>query len=182
VIDKPLEIVGEGNREDVVVEATGKDAVLFQASMGRVANLTLRQAGGGLWDAVDIAQGRLDLEDCDISSQGRVGVAIHDGAEARVRRNRIHNGKSGVLVYENGAGLVEDNDILSNAYSGIEVREGGDPVVRGNRIRGNRDGIWVHTGGRGTFENNVLGENKDGAWDIAKDCEANVKRSGNVES
>jgi F-box protein 11 len=229
VIKKVLDIVGEGNREDVVVEATGKDVVLFQAPMGRMANLTLRQAGGGELFAVDIAQGRLDLEDCDITSQSLAAIAIHGGAEPRVRRNRIHDGKAsgvfvnengagliedneifgnaqsgvvvseggnptvrrnrihdgkqvGIHVYENGAGVIEDNDILSNTYSGVAVREGGNPVVRGNRIRGNREGIRVHKGGRGTFENNVLEENKDGAWDIAEDCVADVKRSGNLES
>lgn len=183
VVDKPLEIVGDGNPEDVIVEAKGCNVVQFQGSMGRVANLTLRQAGEGNWFGVDISQGRLDLEDCDITSRSLAAVAIHGGAEARVRRNRIHDGaQGGVFVYENGAGLTEDNEILSNGYSGIEVREGGDPTVRGNRIRGNREGIRVHAGGRGTFENNVLGENKRGASDIAPDCEANVKRSGNLES
>jgi hypothetical protein len=34
-------------------------------------------------------------------------------------------------------------------------------------------GIRVFEAGRG--------QNKNGAWDIAKDCEANVKRSYNVE-
>ena len=31
------------------------------------------------------------------------------------------------------------------------------------------------------MKNNVFADNKRGPWDIAKDCEANVKRSGNVE-
>lgn len=151
--------------------------------MGRVANLTLRQAGEGNWDAVDIAQGRVDLEDCDISGQGRVGVAIHGGAEPRVRRNRIHDGKEGgVFVTDNGAGLIEDNEIFGNAMAAVQVKTGGNPTVRRNRIRGNREGIRVHKDGRGTFENNVLEENKRGPWNIAPDCEANVKRSGNLES
>ena len=46
VVDKPLEIIGEGGPGDVVVQATGKNALLFQTTMGRVANLTLRQMGG----------------------------------------------------------------------------------------------------------------------------------------
>jgi hypothetical protein len=98
VIDKPLEIVGEGNREDIVVEATGSDVILFKTTMARVANLTLRQAGGGEWYAVDIAQGRLDLEDCDITSRSLAAVAVHGGggrasytAKSDIRLREVRN-------------------------------------------------------------------------------------------
>jgi len=46
VIDKPLEIIGNGDPGEVVVEARDKDALLFKTTMGRVTNLTLRQMGG----------------------------------------------------------------------------------------------------------------------------------------
>jgi parallel beta-helix repeat protein len=275
VIDKPLEIIGEGEPGEVVVQASGKDVILFQATMGRVTNLTLRQAGGGKWYAVDIAQGRLELEDCDITSQSLSCIAIHNGADPRLRRNRIHDGKmGGVYVYENGLGTLEDNDIFGNAYSGVDIQSGGNPTLRRNRIhdgkssgvlvyenglgmledndifgntlsgvsiktcgdprlRRNRihDGkssgvlvyenglgmledndifgnantgvvvreggnstlrnnrinknaytaLWIYKGGGGTFEGNDLRDNTRGAWDIAADCEANVKRSNNQE-
>src|SRR5262249_51890207 len=89
VIDKPVEIVGDGELSEVVIEANGSNAVSFQANIARVANLTLRQTGGGATYCVDIAQGRLDLEGCDITSQGLTCVGIHDGADPRLRRNRI---------------------------------------------------------------------------------------------
>ena len=76
VIDKTLEIIGEGKRDDVVIEAKGKNVLMFQTTMGRVANLTMRQMGGGKWYAVDITQGRLDLEDCDITSKSLACVAV----------------------------------------------------------------------------------------------------------
>src|SRR5215467_12493071 len=70
VVDKPLEILGDGAATDIEIRARGADAVLFKASIGRVANLRMHQAGGtGKWFGVVITQGRLDLEGCDISSQ-----------------------------------------------------------------------------------------------------------------
>lgn len=228
-IDKPLEIIGDGEPGEVVVQASGKHALLFQTTMGRVTNLTLRQAGGEDWYAVDIAQGRLELEDCDITSQSLACVAIHDGADPRLRRNRIHDGKvSGVFVYENGLGTLEDNDIFGNIHAGVQVSEGGNPTLRRNRIHDNKESgvfvhnsglgtvedndilnngeagvevrergnptvrnnrinknsyqaIWVFKGGGGTFEGNDLRDNANGAWLIAEDCEANVKRSNNQE-
>jgi len=61
-IDKAVEIIGDGEPGEVVIEATGKNVLLFRANMGRIVNPTLRQMGGGKWYAVDIGQGRLDLE------------------------------------------------------------------------------------------------------------------------
>ena len=79
VVDKPLEILGDGPVADIEIRARGASVLAFQASIGRVANLTLRQAGGeGNWFGVDITQGRLDLEGCDISSQSLACVAIRD--------------------------------------------------------------------------------------------------------
>ena len=159
LIDKPLEIVGEGNRDDIVVEASEKEVVLFTASMGRVANLTLRQSGKAF--AVAITQGRLDLEDCDITSQGWAVVAIRGGADPRIRRNRIHDGThGGLFLYENAAGLIEDNEVFGNTFAGIEIATGANPTVRRNRIHdGKADGIHVYDSGLGLIEENDIQSN-----------------------
>jgi parallel beta-helix repeat protein len=158
VIDKPLEIVGDGELGDVVVQATGKNVILFKTTMGRVTNLTLQQMGDGQWYAVDIAQGRLELEGCDITSQSLACVAIHNGADPRLRRNRIHDGKqSGVVVHENGQGTLEDNDIFGNASGGVVIKTGGNPTLRRNRIHDSKQGgVFVYENGQGTLEDNDI--------------------------
>ncbi|WP_417909509.1 right-handed parallel beta-helix repeat-containing protein [Candidatus Electronema sp. PJ] len=182
VIDKPVEIIGTGERNDIVIEASGKATVLFKANMGRLANLTLRQAVGGKYFAVDISQGRLDLEDCDISSQGWACVLIHSGADPRLRRNRIYDGKScGIGVYENGQGTLEDNEIFTNGFAGVMIETGGKPTLRQNRIFQNVVGIWGRESGNGIFEDNDLRDNAKGAWFIEPGCEARVQRRGNLE-
>ena len=88
---------------------------------------------------MDISQGRLDLEGCDISSQSLACVAIRDGADPRLRRNKIHDGKqAGVFVYDGGLGTLEDNDITGNALSGVEIKTGGNPTLRRNQIHDNK--------------------------------------------
>ncbi len=163
VIDKPLEILGDGPAADIEIRAHDASVLTFMASIGRVANLTLRQAGDGgdwVWFAIEITQGRLDLEGCDISSQSGSCVAIRDGADPRVRRNRIHDGKSaGVLVYDNGLGTLEDNDITGHDYSAVEIRTGGNPTLRRNQIHdGKTGGVLIHDSGRGTLEDNDINE------------------------
>ena len=100
VIDKPLEIEGEGDLGEVVIQTTGEHTVLFKASIGQVRNLTLRQNGGKIWNCVEITQGQLLLEECDISSQSSACICIHHylganshlSANPTMRNNRIHDG------------------------------------------------------------------------------------------
>jgi F-box protein 11 len=162
VIDKPgIEIIGDGDLDDVVVEAAGINTLLFKTTMGRVTNLTLRQMGGGNWYGVDIAQGRLELEDCDITSQSSACVAIHGGADPRLRRNRIHDGKHiSVFVYDNGQGVLEDNDIFSN-IGGVVITSGGNPTLRRNRIRDSKQGVLVGCDGLGCDGRGVVLEDND---------------------
>ena len=76
VIDKPLEILGDGPAADIQVHARDAHVVVFRANISRIANLTLRQTGGeGTWYGVDIGQGRLELEGCDITSHSGPCVA-----------------------------------------------------------------------------------------------------------
>ena len=162
VISKPLEIIGDGNRAEIVVQASKKPVLLFQTSGGRVQNLTLRQSGGksfwgDIFHAVDVKQGRLELEDCDISSASWACVAIHNGADPRLRRNRIHDGNyDGVVVYENGQGLLEDNDIFANSNSGMQISSGGNPTLRRNRIHANQVGVFIFKKGQGLLEDNDI--------------------------
>jgi parallel beta-helix repeat protein len=162
VIDKPLEIVGDGPAADIQLHAHDAHVVVFRASIGRIANLTLRQAGGeGQWYGVDIAQGRLDLEGCDITSQSSACVAIHDGADPRLRRNTIHDGnQNGVYVHDRGLGTLEDNDITGNASAGVEITTGGNPTLRRNTIHhGKKEGVHVHDHGLGILEGNDIAAN-----------------------
>ncbi len=49
-----MEVIGDGEVDEIVVEAENANALLFRATMGRVANLSLRQMEGGQWHAVVI--------------------------------------------------------------------------------------------------------------------------------
>jgi hypothetical protein len=57
VIDKPLEILGDGPAADIQSHVRDAHAVVFRANISRIANLTIQQAGGqGICHAVDIGQ------------------------------------------------------------------------------------------------------------------------------
>ena len=157
IVNKPLEIIGDGPVEDIVIRARDANVLTFQASIGRVANLTLRQVGEEV-TGVSIQQGRLDMEGCDISSQAASCVYILDGADPRLRRNKIHHGKErGVIVYDDGLGTLEDNEIFGNGLHGVAIGAGGNPVLRRNQIHDNKqNGVLAQEGGLGTLEDNEI--------------------------
>jgi F-box protein 11 len=180
VVGKPLEILGDGPLADIVIRARDADALLFQASIGRVANLTLRQAGGKeSWFGVDITQGRLDLEGCDISSQALACVAIRNRADPRLRRNHIHDGKQGgVYVYNNGLGTLEDNDITANTLAGVAIKTGGNPTLRRNHIHdGKGSGVYIYEDGLGTLEDNDITANTLAGVEISEGGNPTLRRN-----
>jgi F-box protein 11 len=179
-IDRPLEIIGDGDLGEVVVQATGKNALLFATTMGRVINLTLRQMGGGDWYCVDIAQGRLELEDCDITSQSLSCVAIHGHADPRLRHNRIHDGKQGgVFIYDNAQGILEENEIFANGRAGVAITEGGNPILRHNRIyQGREGGVFIYGSGQGILEENEIFGNAHAGVAIAEGGDPTLRRNG----
>lgn len=107
--------------------------------------------------------------------KGWACVLIHSGADPRLRRNSIYDGKScGIGVYENGQGTLEDNEIFTNGFAGVMIETGGKPTLRRNRIFQNVVGIWGRESGSGIFEDNDLRDNANGAWFIEPGCEARV--------
>jgi parallel beta-helix repeat protein len=183
VIDKPLEIVGEGKLGDVIIRATGKSAILFKTARGKISNILIRQNDGGIYYGVDITQGCLELEGCDISSDSRACVAVHGNAYPKIIRNKIHDGKlNGILVDDNGQGVIEDNDIYANDFNGVYIIDNGNPLIRHNKINKNKYfGLLIVDTGAGTIEDNDLRNNASGALGITKGSKALVKRARNLE-
>jgi len=88
VIDRDVEIVGEGDRARIVVEATDAHAVTVTAHRAVVRNLTVWAVGaevnsGAVW----VAQGRTVIEGCDQTSAIGQVVSITGKDSAPVIRN-----------------------------------------------------------------------------------------------
>ena len=179
IIDKPLEILGDGLREKIIVESNTANTLLTTTDFGRVANLTLRQTGTAGWRCVNITQGRLQMEDCEITSQDLICLSVQGGADPRVRRCIIHDGKRcGVYLSDNAKGTFEDNDIYGHSQSGVEIWTGGDPVFRRNRIHNcDSSGVLVHSGGKGVLEDNEVFANKFSGIVITKSGDPVIRRN-----
>lgn len=180
-IEKSLTLVGDGPRQDIVIEADSGRVVSLSAPFGRLVNVTIRRLKAGNLPnfAVAIPAGRFELEGCDITSESLACVGVFGEADPTIRRNRIHDGSTGgVFVYDKARGTVEDNDIFANKAAGIEIRDDADPTVRGNQIHdGAACGVLVHMGGRGTLEANQIFANRYSGIEIAKNAAPIVRRN-----
>ena len=147
VIEMPLEIIGLGNRGDVIIESADMNVLRFDATMGRIVNVSLRQIGKNRGSCVKIVQGRLEIDDCDIRSDGPA-ITIEGGADPLLRRNRIHSLASAGVLISNSRGTLEDNDIVECGSAGVAFFKGANPILRRNRIRnGHKMGVHVWEGG-----------------------------------
>ncbi|HEY66040.1 MAG TPA: hypothetical protein G4O02_15870 [Caldilineae bacterium] len=113
VIDRAVEIFGDGPAAEIVVESVNAPCVQIQTDQALIRGLTLRsrvELRGSKYYAVEITQGRPELEDCDIASDSLACVAVHGAAaEPIIRRCRIHDGQGfGVSAYEHAGAILED--------------------------------------------------------------------------
>ncbi len=160
VIDKNVEIVGDGAPEEIKIIAANSSCIQMQSEKAIVRGLTLRGSGaryGSAFFAVDIPRGELTLEDCDINSDSLSCVAVHGSyANPLIKSCRIHDGAdSGVYFFDNARGQIEDCDIYRNTNVGVAITNGANPSIKNCRIfEGNSGGVvaWQN-GAAGEIEN-----------------------------
>src|SRR5258708_10905246 len=158
ILEKPLEIVGDGSRQDIVIENPDTHCVLMQASHGAVRGLTLRSQGsskGNKRSAVYIVQGTLLVEECTLSSDTLAAISIlGHSARPTLRGCRfVDSRSSGLLVADHATATIEECEFLDNGEAGLLIRNEGNPVVRHCQFHnGKMFGLMVDQGGRGTIE------------------------------
>ena len=165
-IDTCVELVGDGDRGRIVIQAVNENVLSFQADRGRIANLSVRKLGEEIdgrrfGSAVHITRGLLLLEDTDLSSTGLSCVSVQGAGWPVVRGNRIHSGRNeGIHMASGAAGVVEDNRIYRNGLAGVAIWSDANPRITGNDIYdGEREGIYVGRGGRGLIDHNTIRDN-----------------------
>ena len=121
-LSKPLEIIGEGDRERILVVTTSGDTLQCD-SFARVAGLRFRREAGGKDFGVWITGGAPEFEDCIIESLSLSVVAVMgETARPSFRRCVLRNGdQSGLSVFEGAQVSAEDCEFVGNALAGAAV-------------------------------------------------------------
>jgi parallel beta-helix repeat protein len=182
VIDKPVEMIGDGQTSEIILEYSDGNCILMQTDYAKVKGLTIcGQAGlkGKEYFAVDIPQGCLILEDCDITSDSFSCIGIHGlTAKPRISRCKIHDSKQGgIVVKEKGQGIVENCDIFANIHSGVAIYQEANPTIRSCKIHDNKaNGILVWEKGQGIVENCDIFANTLSGVEIQEEANPAIRR------
>lgn len=161
VIDKPLEIIGDGDRREIELRSKENDTITFDTNYGKIANITLRQmSSGNNLACISINSGRFIIAECDISCQSDAAIVIKKDADPRLRNNIITDCIGiGVLVANGGQGLLEENQLLRNSTA-ISIKNNSRPILQRNTISQNRSyGIAISGDCQGLLEENIISNN-----------------------
>lgn len=180
VIDRALELVGDGHPDDIIIEGLQGSALLVLGPTLSVRGLTLAVTQTAAAPAIEVRIGALAIEECRILSASLAGLHIRGAeASATVRGCRVHDGaEAGILVDDHATAVIEDCDLRRNKYAGIEVAEGANATVRRCKILdGGGDGLYMHDEARGVIEDCELARNgrsgvtlSDGADPVVRGC------------
>ncbi|MCB5909019.1 right-handed parallel beta-helix repeat-containing protein [Streptomyces pinistramenti] len=104
--------------------------------------------------AVDVADGQLELDDCEISGTAWSTVLARDTGTLAMRNCDVTNPKgAGIVVTSEAESVIEDCRLADLGASGIVIGEHGDPLVRRCTVRDARgNGLFVSGHGQGTIE------------------------------
>lgn len=158
LIDRPVEIVGAGAAEEIIVEARKSACFLMHADTAVVRGIGMRclaGLGAERYYAVTIPTGRLVLEDCQITSDSLACIGIHgEGTQPIIRRCILRNpSERAVTVYNHARGLLEDCDIIGSTVP-VRISSHANPTFHRCLIhRGRFGGVYVGEHGHGRFEN-----------------------------
>jgi hypothetical protein len=163
-IDRPIEIVGIGSVDSVIIESAETSCVLMQADAAIIRNVSIRcrvATGGERYYGVNIPMGRLLLEDCKIVSDSLACVAIHGKGTSPILRHCLLQTslERAIAVYDFARGLIEECEIISTTMP-VRVSSHADPMFRHCLIHGGRfGGVGIAEQGRGRFEECDIVEN-----------------------
>ncbi len=170
VLDRFVEISGLGPVDLVVVEGGSEPCLRMNTPSASVRGLTLRRCWGGS-GAVEIGQGHLLLDECEIRANYVACIAIFSGAASPwIRRCKLFASRLGIHAFDAGQGIFEDCEISGNLEAGVLVTKSANPVLRRCRIRsGSSFGVSVSEYGMGTFESCEISANAGAGVLIGRD-------------
>lgn len=171
IVDRGVEIVGDGAPTRMVIEALGNNAVTFNTESASLSNVTVKAArSDAAHSAIVVLRGRPDIQGCVLSSDAGMVVLVTGSESAPALRGcTIRDGNAaGIVVEQSSLAIIEKCLVTANRRWGMIVMTGGNPVVRDCEIWNNLSGgILVRDHGTGTIERCQIHGNTNAGLEIA---------------
>lgn len=183
VIDKPVEIAGDGPVEDIVIRSVDSSCIQMRTDRASVTGLTLRGrgrrgGGGAVFFAVDVPRGKLLLDNCDVTSDTLSCVAVHGATSgATIKRCRIHDGAdSGIYFFGGSTGTVEECEVFRNENVGVATTRGARTIIRRCKIyEGSNAGLVVWDNAQAIVESCAVYSNRLAGVGVSEAGKLNMK-------
>jgi parallel beta-helix repeat protein len=154
-ISHAIEIIGDGPRDAVLIEAFNGPAIRFDAPYGRLRNLAFKKAGQRELNIIEVRQGQVVIEGCNMTGKDCVCIAIESGADPSLRHNHLFGARVGVTFQEGAKGTVDFNIIDRHAHAGIEVAAQASATIQHNVFWDlAQHGVYIQ--GRATLKSNDI--------------------------
>ena len=149
----PVTVTARDGRGTVVVATSGDVGVLMGTETATLAGLVLRHRDDSR-AAVDVAMGRLRLEDCEVRAESPAAMLVRTGASVVMNDCQLGNaGGAGVVAADDAAGTIERCRIERVGTSGVVLHSGADVVLRDCTIsEAQGNGVCGTEGARGTVQ------------------------------
>ena len=168
IIDKPLDLIGVGNRAGILWETSREHLILWRAASGKIENMTLQQTSvasksprAAGFSTVVFDKGSATLESNVLSSTDDDTIVVTGKpSNALINGNTISGGRrNGITIKYNGRARIHENTIRHNGGAGIAIVEDGVGTVIRNQIANNKFGIVVKSRAQGLLFYNSLAGN-----------------------
>jgi parallel beta-helix repeat protein len=158
-IKRNLQIRGDGEAADIIIESAGASVVLLDGACLFMSGITLKGLPGKdkkAAAAVEIKSGHLAMEYCNLTSDSSTIMEVKGPqSEVLLRHCHLHDGKAGGISFQDSAeGYLEECDFYQNKLSHVVIGKGCAPTLLSCKIsNAMMAGLYVNDGGAGLIEN-----------------------------
>jgi len=163
VINKPLEIIADDEREKVVIESFANPAVLVETDSALFRGFTVR---GYLGDqnphpffqqakfyGIYVTHGNSVIEDCDVWTDFKFSMAVvGKTAHPLIRKCKIHGQSNGIIFSQDSKGILEDSEIFDVPDLLLRLTNRADPIIKNCRLHHGKAGISTEAEAKGIIE------------------------------
>jgi hypothetical protein len=176
VVDKPVEILGEGGPSEVVIESAKGPCLSLLAAGVRIGNLQLQGLDPDAAPSLQIGFEAL-VENCEIAAQSGAAVLV-TGAEPVLRDCNLRScGSGGVLVQAHAGVRLQGCLITGEGRVGLRLASGSRSVATGCTIQNTRGvGVELRPGAHATLEDCRIAGQEAGGVEVEADARVELAR------
>ncbi len=179
LLERDVEILGDGGREQILVECGIGNCLKIAAGSATLRGLTLIGVAKTMnkkYHAVSVSGGTLTLDDCIVSSDSLACVAVQ-GRESSTRLVGCliaRGSKDGVLFSGGASGTIEHCQISGHAGHGVHIKDDASPILRECVISGNQGcGVFIQ-GAQAIVQNCEIQSNHKSGVHIGESSETTL--------